>query len=397
MARDSAGRNRRARPTRTPPRTATPRRQYAEECVAWSLPSATPAASGGHRVCGGHSTCLRVEPPSSPRRMMEAHPGRGEGWSPRKGGFDGLLRDLFSSHVSRLQAKTEKALAEAGFDSLVISSGTPFTFFVDDRDAPFEPTPHFAHWCPLTGPHHLLHVVPGRRPKVVRYAPEDYWYEQGGVTEALLAAGVRPRRRGDPGRGLGADRHAGAGRVRRERGRPGRGAGLEANPEAARGPPRLEPQLQGRLRGRGASSRPPCIGARGHRAAREAFATGASEMEIHHAFVVAVGTTEAELPYTTIVALEKHGAILHYESKQTRAGRPGPPPRRGRAGATLRLRHHADDHRPLVRPALRGHGRAPWTPWSRTSSAPRPRGVPTSRSTSRPTGASGGSSASTAS
>ncbi len=28
-------------------------------------------------------------------------------------------------------------------------------------------------------------MVPGRRPSVVRYAPEDYWYEQGGVTEAF--------------------------------------------------------------------------------------------------------------------------------------------------------------------------------------------------------------------
>ena len=93
--------------------------------------------------------------------------------------------DLFSKHVSRLQSETEKWLGESGFDSLVVSSGAPFTFFVDDRDAPFEPTPHFAHWCPLTGPHHLLHVIPGRRPRVIRYAPEDYWYEQGGVTEAF--------------------------------------------------------------------------------------------------------------------------------------------------------------------------------------------------------------------
>ena len=65
------------------------------------------------------------------------------------------LDALFSKHVARLQAETEAALAESGFDSLVVSSGPPFTFFADDRDAPFEPTPHFAHWCPLTGPHHL--------------------------------------------------------------------------------------------------------------------------------------------------------------------------------------------------------------------------------------------------
>jgi Xaa-Pro dipeptidase len=40
-------------------------------------------------------------------------------------------------------------------------------------------------------------------------------------------------------------------------------------------------------------------------------------MEIHHAFLRAVGVTEAELPYTTIVALDEKGATLHYENKRT--------------------------------------------------------------------------------
>ena len=68
------------------------------------------------------------------------------------------LAALFSQHVERLQVETEKALADTGFGSLVVSSGAPFTYFADDRDAPFEPMPHFAHWCPLGGPHHLLHA-----------------------------------------------------------------------------------------------------------------------------------------------------------------------------------------------------------------------------------------------
>jgi Xaa-Pro dipeptidase len=64
------------------------------------------------------------------------------------------------------------------------------------------------------------------------------------------------------------------------------------------------------------------LGARGHRAAREAFAAGASELEIHQAFVRAVGCTEAQLPYSTIVALDEKGATLHYESKRSvRGGR----------------------------------------------------------------------------
>ena len=49
------------------------------------------------------------------------------------------LAALFSQHVERLQVETEKALADTGFASLVVSSGAPFTYFADDRDAPFEP------------------------------------------------------------------------------------------------------------------------------------------------------------------------------------------------------------------------------------------------------------------
>jgi Xaa-Pro dipeptidase len=225
------------------------------------------------------------------------------------------LAALFSRHVERLQAETEKALADAGFDSLVVSSGAPFTYFADDRDAPFEPTPHFAHWCPLGGAHHLLHVAPGKKPRLIRHAPEDYWYEQGGVTDHFW---------------LGAFRFEEAGALDaawKALGRPPRAAyvgnetdraiaaGLDANPAA------LTPRLDW-VRSYKDEYEMRCLeeatalGARGHRAAREAFAAGASELEIHQAFIRAVGCPEAELPYTTIVALDEKGATLHYESKR---------------------------------------------------------------------------------
>jgi Xaa-Pro dipeptidase len=229
------------------------------------------------------------------------------------------LDDLFSKHVARLQAETEKALGEVGLDSLVLSSGIPFTFFADDRDAPFEPIPHFAHWCPLSGPRHVLHVVPGRRPRVIRYAPEDYWYEQGGVTEDFWLPAFDLEEAGTleaVWERLGQPKRAAYVGDETER---ARAAGLASNPKE------LVSRLDwvrsykddyevNRL------EEATVLGARGHRAAREGFAAGASELEIHQAFVHAVGTTEAQLPYTTIVALDEKGATLHYESKRA-AGR----------------------------------------------------------------------------
>jgi Xaa-Pro dipeptidase len=226
------------------------------------------------------------------------------------------LDGLFSNHVARLQAETEKALGEAGLDSLVLSSGVPFTFFADDRDAPFEPIPHFAHWCPLTGPRHVLHVVPGRRPRVIRYAPEDYWYEQGGVTEDFWLPALDLEEAGTLEalwERLGQPKRAAYVGDETER---ARAAGLAPNPK----------ELVSRLdwvRSYKDDYEIHCLeqatelGARAHRAAREAFAAGASELEIHQAFVRAVGTIEAQLPYTTIVALDEKGATLHYESKRS--------------------------------------------------------------------------------
>jgi Xaa-Pro dipeptidase len=53
-------------------------------------------------------------------------------------------------------------------------------------------------------------------------------------------------------------------------------------------------------------------GARAHRAAERAFRDGESEYEIHLAYLRAASSTEEELPYGNIIALNDHAAVLHY-------------------------------------------------------------------------------------
>ncbi|MGI9201927.1 MAG: Xaa-Pro dipeptidase, partial [Woeseiaceae bacterium] len=53
-------------------------------------------------------------------------------------------------------------------------------------------------------------------------------------------------------------------------------------------------------------------GVSGHLAAETAFRDGQSEFEIHRAYCQAVSHTDSELPYGNIVALNKHGSVLHY-------------------------------------------------------------------------------------
>lgn len=225
------------------------------------------------------------------------------------------LDRFFRDHLALRQEKLAAALQATSFEGLVLSSGEPFTYFADDREAPFYSSGHFGHWCPLRGPHHLLELRPGQRPKLIRYAPEDYWYEpialgepfwlsEIELVEVSTADGVWDT--------LG--RPANTAYIGSEIAR-AESAGLAANPE------KLVSQLDWdrayktdyEIRRLDEASE---LGAKGHVAAKAAFEAGASELEIHYAFVEAVGVTEDDLPYTTIVALNEKSAFLHYLAKR---------------------------------------------------------------------------------
>lgn len=231
------------------------------------------------------------------------------------------LKQLFAAHLEERLAWAGKGMAETGYDALVISSGQPYTHFSDDQDAPFRSVPHFLHHCPLRGPHHVLKLVPGRKPLLIRYAPEDFWYEQMPL-EALWG--------GTPFwlDGFELVECPSLDAVWETLGKPGRAAyigneterataaGLDVNPAA------ITAWLDW---GRSYKSEYEVVttveatrlGAKGHSAGREAFRAGASELEIHHAFAQAVGCLDHDLAFASIVALNEKGATLHYEGKRT--------------------------------------------------------------------------------
>ena len=229
-----------------------------------------------------------------------------------------MIAQLFHEHILERQKKAAEALSKTGVDTLVLSSGAPYTYFADDNDATFHSVAHFAHWCPIPGPHHLLSIEPGKRPRLVRYAPEDYWYEQKGLGDPFWASGfeiAEARTIDAVWKALGPLKNAkNAAYIGNEIDR-ARAAGLALNPE----------KLVSRLdwdRAYKTDYEIQCLdeatalGAKGHRAAARAFEAGASELEIHYAFVQAMEATEDELPYTTIVALNEKAAFLHYHNKR---------------------------------------------------------------------------------
>ena len=60
-------------------------------------------------------------------------------------------------------------------------------------------------------------------------------------------------------------------------------------------------------------------GARGHIAAEAAFRDGLGEFDIHRAYCKAVSHSDNELPYSNIIALNSHGAVLHYTDLEREA------------------------------------------------------------------------------
>lgn len=220
------------------------------------------------------------------------------------------LAPLYAQHIATLRQRADKALAKGGFDHLLIAAGTPLRKFLDDQDYPFVANPHFRHWLPLTNaPGSWVVYTPGSKPKLIFVQPRDYWHvvpaaPSGYWVDQFDIATVRTT----------AEAVALLPKGNRAVIAPECPSidGVEANnPETVvnylhwhrsyKTPYELQWMRE--------ASR---IGARAHRAAEQAFRAGESEFGIQSAYLAAANQTEAELPYSNIVCLNDHGAVLHY-------------------------------------------------------------------------------------
>lgn len=225
----------------------------------------------------------------------------------------------YARHLDEIQQRYATALAEAGFDGVVIGSGLPVPVFRDDQDHPYRPEPLFLQWAPLAAhPGSAIVFRPGHRPLLLVHQPEDYWHQAApvprGPWERRLDLRVLKER-------SHIRRHLPRGRSRLAwLGDPAqwRGLGLPAGG----GNPR---SLMNRLdyaRAVKTAWEVDCIrratvmALAGHRAVEEGFRAGLSEYELGLLFLAACGQTDAELPYPAIIAMNRNGATLHYQHRQ---------------------------------------------------------------------------------
>lgn len=222
------------------------------------------------------------------------------------------LHQLYPPHLATLMARADRALLRGGFDHLVIAAGQPANQFLDDRPYPFAVNPHFKHWLPVTqAPGSWIVYTPGRKPKLIYLQPRDYWHvvpeaPAGYWVDHFDIVIVREAKEARAHLPNDAARCAIVGEA-------------HAAPEgfAPNNPPVVLDDLHYQR-----SYKTPYelalmrvaskLGARAHRAAAAAFRSGASEFDINIAYMAAARQTDNELPYGNIVALNEHGAVLHY-------------------------------------------------------------------------------------
>ena len=235
---------------------------------------------------------------------------------------------LYAAHVAQVQSHWEAALEAERLPAALVHSGSPIYSFLDDYEYAFRPNPHFQYWLPLAKhPESALLIVPGERPRLFYYQPDDYWYLPPADPEPWWAErfDIEIVRSSSGWRDALDGVLAHAAFDLRDMAAVGDAPALRKHFPA----PALNPQtLIDRLhiaRTRKTPYEVACIGqaarlaAEAHVAAEEAFRSGASEFGIHLAYLAACEHTDTQLPYNNIVALNEHGAVLHYQERERAA------------------------------------------------------------------------------
>jgi Xaa-Pro dipeptidase len=231
--------------------------------------------------------------------------------------------DLYRRHLEQLDRHLTASLAIAqqggvAVDAVLFHSGRATTYHRDDRVVTFRPTPHFFRWAPIEGPEHVVLATPGRKPRVVRVRPRDYWYDTSPPEPSYWEEAVDLSEAASYAEALAQLGPLGKVAYVGESVEAASTAGIDG--EAVEPTALMAPldwyrayktafevaQLQ-RAAEKAAS---------GHQGAHEVFTAGGSEREIHWAFLESSDQMEHEVPYDTIVALESKGAILHYQHKR---------------------------------------------------------------------------------
>jgi Xaa-Pro dipeptidase len=223
------------------------------------------------------------------------------------------IEALYPDHVAQLERAYAEALRKAGFDAVVVFSGTAQkkTSF-DDAYWPLRPTPFFHHWVALYDPGCFLVIAPGTKPRLFWPECKDFWEHPAPPESTAFMNGLDVRRVTAPELPAGK-------RIAWIGDDVARAEALGISREN-QNPVALLTALD-RVRTTKSAYEVACLveanrrAALGHEAVRRAFAEGShSELELHLLYLRTTRQDDPETPYKNIVATGRNASILHHVS-----------------------------------------------------------------------------------
>ncbi|EKE87468.1 Xaa-Pro dipeptidase [Idiomarina xiamenensis] len=228
----------------------------------------------------------------------------------------------YAQHIQTVRERFDAALSATGFSSVLVYAGQPRVAFLDDNPAPYKVNPLFKYWIPVTqSPKSAIFYRPGEKPVVYLFQARDFWHAAVDVPEEEWQQHVELKIIDDV-QAIAND----LGEQLKDCAFIGENFAQPVAdwPVATVNPAPLLDHLHYHRAYKTAWEvdnlrQANLLAARGHLAAREAFFAGADELRIHQAYLSAMNFRESEVPYNSIVALNEHSAILHYDIYQTQA------------------------------------------------------------------------------
>ena len=228
------------------------------------------------------------------------------------------IKILFEEHIATLTQNFNNLLSKYDYDGIVIHSGQLRYSFLDDRTYPFMVNPHFKYWLPITtNPNCFIKINKDKKPELLYFKATDFWHEMpedpnGFWTDSFDITMISSVDQAKSHFSTLSD-IAFIG----ENTESFSDWGFKAfNPEDMIVEIHFDRAVKTRYEQyclREANK----IAAKCHRAAEEAFYAGASEYEINEVYLRTGGILQNDAPYGNIIALNEHGAILHYTNCRT--------------------------------------------------------------------------------
>lgn len=226
------------------------------------------------------------------------------------------MEALFKDHLAILVQRCAALFEQEQLDAMLIHSGSTKNYFLDDYAPAFKPNPHFVQWMPFLTEHPECWVLikPGCKPSLYVYSPDDFWHMTATEPTDFWSELFDIHLYTDQANRLKQINVNGDIALISENNIELPQLKIKHNPESlmhALHYQRAEKTAWEQRCIREANR----IAIKGHRFTRRGFFEGLSEFELHQGYLSATTHLERELPYSNIVGLNEHAAVLHYQHK----------------------------------------------------------------------------------